>query len=310
MKCRVENPKPLKVKRVLSGREKAKRVLITAAAVGASAGVLGIGAWVARNTHLRPAEESTEVAQSKAAAAFGPCSLSDLPAYEADLKPRLEFYAEGDSPIPAWYNPDEPMAVVWDGSAGTDHIAESNKMVGDFVPDIFVGDTDVLCNAEPHPPVGIDCGGIDYNIEPEVVPDYLLDIPLDRYLQEYIYNLCEDSGLPYTLAIAVIEQESTYTPWVVSESNDYGLMQINTVCHDWLARELGINDFLSPYQNVLAGIYILSGYYEELGWESGTLMAYNMGEAGARALFEQGIYSTDYSERVLGIKYRLDTEGR
>ena len=305
MKCRVEKQKVFTAKRVLSGREKTKRVLITAAAVGAAAAGIGVGAWMACNIHLRPAEERTEMARSKAAVTLAPCQLSDLPAYELEPKPRLEFYAEGDSPIPAWYNPDEPMAVEWVGHSGEDHFPDAGKMVSTFAKDL-----DVPCNAEPHPPIGIDRGGIDYNIEPEVIPDYILDVPLDRYLQEYIYDLCEESGLPYTLAIAVIEQESTYTPWVVSESNDYGLMQINTVCHDWLARELGVNDFLNPYQNVLAGIYILSGYYEELGWESGTLMAYNMGEAGARALFEQGIYSTDYSDRVLGIKYRLDTEGR
>lgn len=304
MKCRVEKQKVFTAKRALSGREKTKRVLITATAVGAAVGGIGVGAWMASNIHLRPVEESAEVAQSKATVTLAPCQLSDLPADEPELKPRLEFYVEGDSPIPAWYNPDEPMAAVWNRSMEADHFADSDKMVSTFAKDL-----DVPCNAEPHPPIGIDPGGIDYNIEPEVIPDYILDVPLDRYLQEYIYNLCEESGLPYTLAIAVIEQESTYTPWVVSESNDYGLMQINTVCHDWLARELGINDFLNPYQNVLAGVYILSGYYEELGWESGTLMAYNMGEAAARALFEQGIYSTDYSDRVLGIKYRLDTEG-
>lgn len=305
MKCRVEKQKVFTAKRVLSGREKTKRVLITAAAVGTAAGIIGVGAWVASNIHLRPAEERAEMARSKAAVTLAPCQLSDLPAYEPEPNPRLEFYAEGDSPIPAWYNPNESMAVEWVDHPGEDHFPDVRKMVSTFAKDL-----DVPCNAEPHPPVGIDAGGIDYNIEPEVIPDYILDVPLDRYLQEYIYNLCKESGLPYTLAIAVIEQESTYTPWVVSESNDYGLMQINTVCHDWLARELGVNDFLNPYQNVLAGIYILSGYYEELGWESGTLMAYNMGEAGARALFEQGIYSTDYSDRVLGIKYRLDTEGR
>ena len=30
--------------------------------------------------------------------------------------------------------------------------------------DIFAGDIDVSCNAEPHPPVGIDAGGIDWNL--------------------------------------------------------------------------------------------------------------------------------------------------
>ena len=136
--------------------------------------------------------------------------------------------------------------------------------------------------------------------------DYFLDVPLDRDLQAYIHGLCEESGLPYTLAVAVIEAESSYIPWAVSASGDYGLMQINTVCLDWLAGELGITDFLNPYQNVEAGIYILSGYYWQYGYESGALMAYNMGQGTAEALFAQGVYETDYSERVMEIQARLE----
>lgn len=217
---------------------------------------------------------------------------------------RISTYAEGDSPVPEWYRPEEPMAVEW---------RAVDKTVDDSVDgaaDIFVGDTDVLCNAEPHPPVGIDPGGIDYNIEPEVIPDYLLDVPLDRYLQEYIHRLCEESGLPYTLAIAVIEQESHYIPWIISDSDDWGLMQINSVCHEWLSRELGVTDFLDAWQNVRAGIWLLADYYARYGYASGALMCYNMGEPRAQSLFNQGIYATDYSERVIGIQYRLETEGR
>ena len=139
--------------------------------------------------------------------------------------------------------------------------------------------------------------------------DYFLDVPLDRDLQAYIHGLCEESGLPYTLAVAVIEAESSYIPWAVSASGDYGLMQINAVCHDWLAGELGITDFLDPYQNVRAGIYILSGYYRQYGYESGALMAYNLGQGAAEALFAQGVYSTDYSARVMEIQARLEAEG-
>ena len=135
-------------------------------------------------------------------------------------------------------------------------------------------------------------------------------MPLDRYLQEYIHQLCEESGLPYTLAIAVIEQESHYTPWIISDSDDWGLMQINSVCHEWLSRELGVTDFLDAWQNARAGIWLLADYYARYGYASGALMCYNMGEPRAQALFDQGIYATDYSERVIGIQYRLETEGR
>ena len=53
----------------------------------------------------------------------------------------FDTYTEGEGPAPAWYRPDEPMAAEW-----VDHNAEAGKM------------------AEPHPPAGIDAGGIDWNL--------------------------------------------------------------------------------------------------------------------------------------------------
>ena len=55
------------------------------------------------------------------------CAENEMAAY------MLDEYTEGQSPVPAWWNPDEPMSAEW-------------------------------VAAEPHPPVGIDPGGIDYNI--------------------------------------------------------------------------------------------------------------------------------------------------
>lgn len=68
---------------------------------------------------------------------------------ETDMPVRstaLRVYTEGvDNPMPEWWNPDEPMAVEW---YVEDHFAETGNMV----------------EAEPHPPAGVDPGGIDYNL--------------------------------------------------------------------------------------------------------------------------------------------------
>lgn len=310
--------------RVYTLREwRVRRIARAALAVIGVAALIAAVVTVTRSIRLRPAE-SPELPADVPAVGIGreadgtEIGLFLSPACRAEkieTALRISTYAEGDSPVPEWYRPEEPMAVEWravDNSVdGFDNSV--GKTVDDSVDgaaDKFVGDTDVLCNAEPHPPIGIDPGGIDYNIEPEVIPDYLLDVPLDRYLQEYIHRLCEESGLPYTLAIAVIEQESHYTPWIISDSDDWGLMQINSVCHEWLSRELGVTDFLDAWQNVRAGIWLLADYYARYGYASGALMCYNMGEPRAQALFDQGIYATEYSERVIGIQYRLETEGR
>ena len=156
----------------------------------------------------------------------------------------------------------------------------------------------------------IDLGRPDYTAEPWMVPEYVLDVPLDRDFQIWLHGLCEEEGLPFTLAVAVIEAESGYDPAAVSPSDDWGLMQINAVCHGWLAEELGIKDFLDPWQNARAGVHILGGYYRTYGYASGTLMAYNMGQAAAEWYFSQGVYATDYSDRVMGILWRLEATGR
>lgn len=65
-------------------------------------------------------------------------------AEEIGTADRIVTYTEGDGPAPAWYRPDEPMSAEW---------RESYRQVAGK-----------LDEAEPHPPVGIDAGGIDWNL--------------------------------------------------------------------------------------------------------------------------------------------------
>lgn len=127
----------------------------------------------------------------------------------------------------------------------------------------------------------------------------IYDIPLEDKLQEYTFELCEENGLDYELVLAVMEKESRYDEAAISKTNDYGLMQINEVNHEWLEDKLGISDFLDAEQNIRAGIYILAwltGKYED---PNKVLMAYNNGESGAKKLWQEGITSSRYSRAVI-----------
>lgn len=135
-------------------------------------------------------------------------------------------------------------------------------------------------------------------------PTPYLDIPLSKELQKYTYKLSQEYNIDYFLIIAVIEQESTFRPTVISSGN-YGLMQINRINHNWLSDTLGITDFLNPYQNIKAGTYMLSSLYNKYGTFSAALMAYNLGESGANRYWTQGIYSTTYSQQVLARRENL-----
>lgn len=134
----------------------------------------------------------------------------------------------------------------------------------------------------------------------EEVDDFIpLDIPLSEDLQKYIYDLCCENDMEYSFVIAVIEKESTFRPSVISQTNDYGLMQINKMNHSRLTDAIGVTDFLDPYQNTAAGIYMLDELFDKYEDPEKVLMAYNMGEGGASKLWKQGIYKTSYTNKVM-----------
>ena len=134
----------------------------------------------------------------------------------------------------------------------------------------------------------------------EVVKQYIYyDVPLTDEFQRYIQDVCEQYGFErYDIVIALIGHESSYRQTVVSSTNDYGYMQINTVNHEWLSELLGITDFLDGEQNVEAGIYLLDNLVDKYDDVGLALMCYNCGECGAKQLWEQGIYSTSYSRSI------------
>ena len=125
------------------------------------------------------------------------------------------------------------------------------------------------------------------------------DIPLSDSLQIYTHYLCNQNGLDYELVLAVMDCESDYTEYLISPTNDFGLMQINAVNHKWLSQALDIHDFLDAEQNIKAGIYILKDLFNKYEDTHKVLMAYNHGEYGAQQKWQQGICTSGYSEKVM-----------
>ena len=132
--------------------------------------------------------------------------------------------------------------------------------------------------------------------EADFVP---LDVPMDEETQEFIYYLSYGYNIDFPFVMALIETESGFDPNAVSATNDCGLMQINKINHGYLTKAVGVTDFLDPHQNVCAGTFMLKNLFEKYDDPAKVLMAYNMGEGGASRLWKQGIYSTDYSNKVL-----------
>ena len=96
------------------------------------------GVWgLSRIVRLRPAGSDTLSAEAPGEGVGRvPAVVRYLGAPEAEeigTAVYFDTYTEGDAPVPAWWNPEEEMAVEWKAP-------------------------------EPHPPVGIDAGGIDWNL--------------------------------------------------------------------------------------------------------------------------------------------------
>lgn len=139
-------------------------------------------------------------------------------------------------------------------------------------------------------------------LEPIVIEKeaFYFDVPLSHELQDYIRELCEADDVPMELVIAMIDVESSFRANVVSKTNDYGLMQINTCNHETLSKDLGITDFLDSFQNVRCGIYIIAGHLRKTDGDIVlALMRYNNGATGAKRLWDKGIYSTSYTEKIM-----------
>ncbi len=139
-------------------------------------------------------------------------------------------------------------------------------------------------------------------VEEEEPKVFYFDVPLSHELQDHIRELCTEYNVPMELVIAMIEKESSFRANVISKTNDHGLMQINVINHGNLKKKLGVTNLLDPYQNVLSGIYIISGHLNKTGGDIElALMRYNAGGAGAKKMWDKGIYSTKYSRSIMSL---------
>ena len=132
--------------------------------------------------------------------------------------------------------------------------------------------------------------------EPKFKP---LDIPLDAEVQRYLKDKCEEANIDYALVLGLIDTESNFKASAISHTSDYGLMQINKCNHKFLSLKTGATDFTDPYQNIDAGIYMLTDLFEKYTEAELVLMAYHFGEDGAKKLWAQGKYTSAYSQAIL-----------
>lgn len=140
----------------------------------------------------------------------------------------------------------------------------------------------------------------------EVTMDFKsYDVPLDKELQLYIYNLCKDYGVDPAIVISIIEIESGYNAAAIGDDGDsIGLMQIQPKWWSERMTELGATDLLNPYHNVTIGIDILADKLSEGQGVEWALMAYNGGAQYANEMTASGQVS-DYAITIMAEAYKL-----
>lgn len=118
------------------------------------------------------------------------------------------------------------------------------------------------------------------------------DIPLSYELQAILYSACLEYEIDYSLALAVVEQETNFRNVTGDDGASVGFMQIQDRWWSGLMEEIGARDLTDPEDNFRTGCAILRQLLDKHGNIEDALTAYNRGKPG------QSKYSRDVMERM------------
>jgi hypothetical protein len=127
-----------------------------------------------------------------------------------------------------------------------------------------------------------------------------------REYQALVSKYAAQFGVPYHLALAILETESNYRPRAESPKGAKGLFQIMPV----ISARYGVTDPFDPEQNIRAGVEHLGVLLRKYGDETLAAAAYNAGEPkvddarGVPAIPE----TQQYVQKVAAAQTRLGTE--
>ena len=105
------------------------------------------------------------------------------------------------------------------------------------------------------------------------------DVPLDGDTQALLHAACEEAGITYELALAVIRQETEFRNVIGDNGDSIGYMQIQPRWHEERMERLGVTDLTDPYSNFRVGCDFLAELLSKYTLEE-ALTAYNSGKPG------------------------------
>lgn len=124
------------------------------------------------------------------------------------------------------------------------------------------------------------------------------DVPLDGETQAFLRSACEEAGITYELALAVIRHETDFRNVVGDNGDSIGYMQIQPRWHEERMERLGVTDLADPYSNFRVGCDFLAELLSKYTMED-ALTAYNSGKPG----------QSEYATSVMGYMEEYNRAG-
>ena len=105
------------------------------------------------------------------------------------------------------------------------------------------------------------------------------DMPLDYDTQAFLRAACEESGVEFELALAVIWKETTFRNVVGDSGDSLGYMQVQPRWHGARMERLGVTDLMDPFSNFRVGCDYLAELLGKYPMAQ-ALTCYNTGRPG------------------------------
>ena len=88
------------------------------------------------------------------------------------------------------------------------------------------------------------------------------DVPLTYEEQDFLHTACQEAGVPYALALAVIQKETQFSNTVGDDGASEGYMQVQRKWHYDRMERLGVGDLMEPFGNFRVGCDFLAELLE------------------------------------------------
>lgn len=132
---------------------------------------------------------------------------------------------------------------------------------------------------------------------------------LPECMQQFIYIICQQNGVDYALALAIIEVESRYKWDAYCSEGSQGYMQVNIKWHEDRMDKLNVDNVENPYFNIMVAVDYLAELQGRFDTEAEVLTAYNYGVTGAyKHVWNKGLTETEYSKAVQQVKQRIEKQ--